>query len=590
MEDIYSQVSLYSGPRRLRLLSVESIINDVISVSLRADSLDNSPSYTAISYVWGTTESRMPIWINGHYIDRRITPNLYSLLRQLHTDREAHNLWIDAICLNQDDQVEIKQQVPKMGDVYTQAQRTYIWLGLSEDGSDLAMDLVKGICDDDFMRYSPELPQWLAHKKLFKRDWWTRVWTLQEALLSRFPIVKCGGKEVELERFVDFEYLYYEQRTLLQAKHHEKFWGMRYYLQVPYQAMFWRDIQEQLDGPLSLWFPFIRQFRCSINRDKVFGVLGLLRPCSRNFIEVDYDTNNKSDIDIFTRAGVLLFAESGLRWLSFAQDAKDPNSGLPSWCPDWTVISPYMNLISLKYPASSITLPEWCIKETYPLPYTRHEDLFRFSADLRTIVVRGFIVDIADSVNAVPIIPLDEQQDDRESIAAEKYLRRETALKACRAWIQHVRARCATSYNGNWKEAFWRTLICNVTGRNEPAPGSYEAAFDGWIDEFTKSARSPSEDDKGAMIWDFGITATATTYGRSFFTTPKGYFGLALQHVRPHDCICVLNGGFLPVILRRLPSKQNHWTFISDAYVHDIMDGEYLKTAKLEELEEFWII
>jgi hypothetical protein len=194
-------------------------------------------------YVWGTNVPQLPILINGHRVEKLLTSNLYCLLRQLLDDDEAQNLWIDAICLNQGDPIEKEQQIPRMGDIYASAQRTFIWLGPSENESDY-----------DFKRYSPDAPEWLAHKRLFKRDWWMRVWTLQEAVLSRAPIVKCGRKEVELKRFVDFEYLYYDQRTLVQAKDHDKFWGLRYYLQVPYQSMFWRDIETQLGGPMSLWF------------------------------------------------------------------------------------------------------------------------------------------------------------------------------------------------------------------------------------------------------------------------------------------------------------------------------------------------
>lgn len=52
-------------------------------------------------------------------------------------------LWIDAICINQSSMEERGHQVQLMGDVYSKAQRTWIWLGESTPESDYMMDLFK---------------------------------------------------------------------------------------------------------------------------------------------------------------------------------------------------------------------------------------------------------------------------------------------------------------------------------------------------------------------------------------------------------------------------------------------------------------
>ena len=44
-------------------------------------SLDDNPSYTALSYVWGSRKSMKPIIVNGQ--DFLITENLYSVLHHL---------------------------------------------------------------------------------------------------------------------------------------------------------------------------------------------------------------------------------------------------------------------------------------------------------------------------------------------------------------------------------------------------------------------------------------------------------------------------------------------------------------------------
>jgi hypothetical protein len=44
-------------------------------------------------------------------------------------------IWADAVCINQADDEEKSWQVRMMGDVYRNADRVLIWLGLAEDGS-----------------------------------------------------------------------------------------------------------------------------------------------------------------------------------------------------------------------------------------------------------------------------------------------------------------------------------------------------------------------------------------------------------------------------------------------------------------------
>jgi hypothetical protein len=63
-------------------------------------------------------------------------------LRSPDTDRA---LWMDALCINQEDVIERNQQVYLMGSIYSQAREVLVWLGPEKDNSDLAMDLFEEI-------------------------------------------------------------------------------------------------------------------------------------------------------------------------------------------------------------------------------------------------------------------------------------------------------------------------------------------------------------------------------------------------------------------------------------------------------------
>ncbi|UQC91115.1 uncharacterized protein CLUP02_16649 [Colletotrichum lupini] len=74
-----------------------------------------------LSYTWGQQDASCSIWLRdagySAWKPFSIRPNLESCLKQLR-NREARILWIDAICINQTDNVEKGHQVATMDLVY----------------------------------------------------------------------------------------------------------------------------------------------------------------------------------------------------------------------------------------------------------------------------------------------------------------------------------------------------------------------------------------------------------------------------------------------------------------------------------------
>lgn len=89
---------------------------DPVHCNIRTVSLDDNLEYEALSYVWGDNTISRPILLNEQII--QATSNLSNALQHLRKPDETLTLWIDAICINQQDVDEKSHQVGMMGDLY----------------------------------------------------------------------------------------------------------------------------------------------------------------------------------------------------------------------------------------------------------------------------------------------------------------------------------------------------------------------------------------------------------------------------------------------------------------------------------------
>jgi hypothetical protein len=119
------------GPRSIRVLE---LLPDKQGAPLRSRmrevSLDDAPFYEAVSYVWG-----LPLFVKQILCGDEIIPITKSCsyaLHHLRRTKESRFLWIDACCIDQNSDLERNHQVGMMGDVYSNARRTLVWLGKSE--------------------------------------------------------------------------------------------------------------------------------------------------------------------------------------------------------------------------------------------------------------------------------------------------------------------------------------------------------------------------------------------------------------------------------------------------------------------------
>jgi hypothetical protein len=154
--------------------------NDAFQCSLRKVRLDDRPTYQALSYTWGENVATAKL-----FIDERgslsITRNLDEAMRHIRSETDIKTIWIDAVCIDQHNDVEKGNQVQKMLDIYRSANQVFVWLGRESEDSDLAMDLIARMPTLDFNRLRSALSEadyreWAALRAFYRRPWWRRVW------------------------------------------------------------------------------------------------------------------------------------------------------------------------------------------------------------------------------------------------------------------------------------------------------------------------------------------------------------------------------------------------------------------------------
>jgi hypothetical protein len=94
--------------------------------------------YEALSYIWGGDERTCSITIEEQNLDA--TANLYTALIRLRGRSLERILWIDAICIDQNNLDERSQQVQLMAMIYSKAHCVLVWLGETADNIEGALE------------------------------------------------------------------------------------------------------------------------------------------------------------------------------------------------------------------------------------------------------------------------------------------------------------------------------------------------------------------------------------------------------------------------------------------------------------------
>ncbi|KAI4861535.1 HET-domain-containing protein [Hypoxylon rubiginosum] len=295
--------------------------------------------YFAVSYVWGEPvfSQNLEIRCDDDISYIRITPNVDALLRRLRALDILHCLWIDAVCLNQADEMEKAQQIPMMGRIFGEAKGAHIWLG-PEDHMTAKLftfireaNLLPEVAKVEMSKQMAALMKTLFGEGLHalrvfddfsNRPWFSRRWIIQEACLARQATVYCGSHSVPLSSLV------------LAAVRFQTLDMSSYPIKVMANL---RNPTTKLTLLELLWN--FQESHCLEPKDRVAALLGLVH--DNHQFHLDY-TAHWAEVYKQVAASSFSFGDNDTRLqvmlhlFEFGAVSVPEDTTYPSWVPDWS--------------------------------------------------------------------------------------------------------------------------------------------------------------------------------------------------------------------------------------------------------------
>jgi hypothetical protein len=604
--------------------------------------LAESPPYDALSYVWGKEHSADPILCNGFHVavtkqladalkHLRCYPGWRSVLRwpedhPLRSSKNAWNgfarnrhehhqdgiggqqslLWIDALCINQEDEKEKANQVKMMGKIYARASNVNIWLGKEDtEPSDFVQTMSPVIgthigtygripisltfiaqalrnargpknrlatlrpIGDSVHRNAayglphPNAPEWEVMRHFFTNAWFERVWVVQEAVLANKATVLIGDWEIDWAAIGQAAVWFQSKGYAVPAVLRYQMRDQQDLLPVSKSVSAWR---------LCSWpnhriplLDLLHEFRNRLAtdpKDKVYATFGIAEELAymeehgfHELVEPDY---NKTDAEVYRNIARFLVIEHGhLAVLSHVGKSREPN--WPSWVPDWR-----------QDRASNILSTMHCTDDTY-----------NASGDQSLHVGANSIADIL-SLQGIETDIVTAYGDKLASYGFGYVTYKEEVDFAKMAW-ELVQSICTSGSNMNesMTSTFIQTLVAGLD--NDP---SFQADAVAWFVQHAKLFHNASLSQRLKQLVEkrpdpgrFHEAFVRACVDRRFFVTKTGLMGIGPDTMNAGDIIGVLFGGRVPYLLRAVDTG---FEFIGECYVPGLMNGEAVQTWKDE--------
>lgn len=329
---VFNKSAMYrslTGADQVRLLLLSpSTSGEILHGTLLPTSLSDRPDFTALSYTWadasGSRARSEIIFLGANWIPLAITVNCAAALRRLRNTKDKCVVWVDAICIDQDDTTERSHQVSLMRDIYSRASRVFMFLGNDGDQQTFDGALMSRMSEECFYGGPTTQIFWTwkrdhaGLKSLFDRPYWSRIWVIQEVLLSKQAVVVLSDKVVPLASILG------GQMTDGNAKEYFPAWTQLTRPSV--QAYGDVDAMSELLLKTSLC-------HASDARDNIFALLGLVSGAHLEGLVADY---GKTVQEIYTGISAYFLVRHGqtkiLKWAA-ASKASAPTAEWLSWVP-----------------------------------------------------------------------------------------------------------------------------------------------------------------------------------------------------------------------------------------------------------------
>lgn len=598
--------------------------------------------YATLSYVWGHPGDASTIILNGQEV--QVQRNLEVALRSLSSRAEfagKYRLWVDAISINQQDYIERSRQITKMKDIYGDALEVLAWIGEEGENSDKAIDLLQILsqarskeCGEELEKRLREDPEylgfgcWMALHDFMDRNYWYRLWIIQEVILGSSSVVlRCGSRSIDWRSFCEsigflFGYLWNVKDLIFQREVNIQYPGQERAnvwstasLHLVFRDLWALSRNQEYAGSDHLSFgqlldlaqPGISQD----SRDKVYGLVGIMDPVLSEKILPNYSLSTSK-----------VYAATAESFISVYGNLEPIREGNPwgemkppSWAADWTwngrirhgrvtedIVGPFWRPRGLP-PVSRLAKPYHASGES------AMEVLFS-KYDLH-LTCRGFIVDEVDGLGAREHGYFHWSSHTIQQPKSQKnvYQNPEGVIEAL--WRTLIADRVA----GGLKASERHAVILNMPSKFKAAEKQFKSLgwtwlskqrgyyfrWSGWrlangsfkvmgkpLDHYFKEI-IPSD----ASEYDYTEAYSCnnrTGQGRRFMTTMNGYMGWAPDNmygddetqVKVGDKIAILFGCSTPIVIR---PHESHFQVLGESYVQGLMEGEAMELLNSGQLE-----
>ncbi|KAK8065107.1 hypothetical protein PG997_011854 [Apiospora hydei] len=610
---------------------------------------DSAQTYDALSYVWGDpNQPRRGISVNGCHFE--VYESLYDILFSLRPGPDSAAaaskvvLWVDAICINQEDVAERNAQVPIMDSIYRNARRTVIWLGPETKKTQRIFEMLENLANDSktaapdpSFREQETLPLTLMqyHKaprvkssiveqyggeeniwRVLKATWWFRSWTLQEILLSTNITFFMGRYKVDWEDFcaaVDHGFRLRIWSTLEQGTFVNKDI-------LPYFTI--KDLQRRLGlysstdrsseaehGPeiLLTLLEGCRQRESKDPRDKIYAVSGILKNIQR--LSSPTDAVNQVKIDADYASPVVYVYRMMSQQLILTTKTLDvlgifpapPGGACPPGPPRRASPADAVTLVLRGHEVATVTE----ISRSIPR-YDYTAVPFDADYDAREAKVRAEAAARGDedpTEFAVSMMTMRDLKGEFKKIFTDEAQHWHVLIQ----WERFAARREPTnplgtnndggSDGGNGPSSvYWKTL-CAGTYADDDA-GATEKLFAAW----SRSLEVLRRNEKRFGSLGYGVHPLAYVLSSAWADAGFPEFALycecaierrlgwcgngwlaLLPEGRAGDRIVLAEGGRVPLVVR--PDGDGYYTFVGEAYVHGIMDGEAFEQDRCRDIK-----
>jgi len=549
----------------------------------------NAPGqYQALSYAWGPPHERGlgRIYLEG--IPHPVTRTMEIALRKL---RRKHGqspltIWIDALCINQNDDEEKCEQVEMMRTIYQQATEVSIWLGPEDwsPRSDLAWHLIKDLyhCPRELSSLSSIIQpsrqdEFDALVQFFRRDYFWRIWVVQEVACATNATVYYGSESMPWSGLVEICDKLSDARAFLRGViYHDKpaslfslMTGGPKNLSLSRRANL---PSSEANAPSLVDLLSMHMSKGStLQHDKVYGMVGISADRD-SFGKIDY---SRSVRETYIHTAQHIISTTGSLNVICIQQNDDNIHGLPSWVTDWERrnLFPTHRVVSLRY-----RVPEFAAAGS-------SQSDVSCAHNGTVLIAAGFVIDtiatVSDSLYVYgpesDVLPTLEKFHNWWNVFIDNVGSTSEDIEVFQRTF--VGGAWAPRYSeGEFKEDETQRLALFFGLLQRLLPHLAESSL-----KPPPIAPDPVDDEtlekrERAMV----SAAALRMHAKRIVISERKLGGLAPKLAEVGDKIAVLLGCDFPVVLREVDGKCE---LIGEVYVDSIMNGEAmddLKSGKYE--------